>query len=424
LWLDVSNLQGTGAESELADEVQSAFTLLGHHVRVAISDGPYLAQAFARFADTEVKPLVVSTSAREQALQALPIMALALDAEARIELARAGALTIGDLRTMSSAVFVERLLGARRSAGGRRARERSPRLSGVWPERRRTPFELLELIRGRDRSVLEVLPPSSLREELRWAHDYPVARSLEIGLETLCARLSVRLAGRSEAALELALDAAYAEGNGRVVLRSRVPLRAGDELLRAVRARARELVSSKALRGLALEVVHAAPVMPSQGTLCFAEEGPANSAALDKLLHDLSARVGHAVIGARRGGRGFVHDLPRLSHPSGNAWSCGIPTRWLVEPIAIGGMLQHGQIVVLDSRAYVIRSRHFIGRGSTRVGKREVARDYLRIWLAALEEKSDGNLESSMDRAGVSRQGMEVLVVRDPGGSYLQALYD
>ncbi|MET0411090.1 MAG: hypothetical protein ABW217_07325 [Polyangiaceae bacterium] len=432
IWLELPTadrgaVEGPPAEALLAEEVLRSFTALGHRASVAVADGPWLSRSFASFGEPERSGTrVVSSAATEEALLALPVIALPLAARARIELARRGALTIADLRAMPSSSLVEGLLcgdGARTRRGRRR-----PVRAAVepFPARPGSPRELLDLVRGRDRVLLQSGPAPALREEVRWARATSSAAALEIALTRSCARLGARLAGRQAAAAELALfvsTTGSAEAR-RLTLRPRVPVWSSDELLAAAHSRLRELASEPVV-ALALEVVRGAPMRPPQGLLAFAEPGaePAAGEAVTALLHELEQRLGAPALGfapaGRRRGRTppgrEQRELPVLSNPSGSAWSRGVPTRWLSPPLSLSGSLGKDQIVVLGAQAYVIRARHFEGR-STSAGE---SRDYFRLWLAALDEGSSEGVT-----AGVARRGVEVLVYRDGRGAHLQAFFD
>jgi hypothetical protein len=432
IWLELpaaarGAVEGPLAEAALAEEVLRSFAALGHRVSVAVADGPWLARSFASFGELERTGVrVVSSAATEEALLALPVIALPLAARARIELARQGALTIADLRAMPSGSLVEALL--RGDGGGSRRTRRRPVRAAVepFPARPGSPRELLDLVRGRDRTLLQSRPVPALRQEVSWSRATSTSTALELALARSCTRLGARLAGRQEAAAELALLVSRVGSAevSRLTLRPRVPIWSSDELLAAALSRMRE-AAAEAVVALALEVVRVAPVRPPQGLLAFAEPGtaPAATEAVTAMLRELEQRLGATALGFAPAARRRRDDppwreprqLPVLSHPSGSAWSRGVPTRWLGAPLSLTGSLGKDQIVVLEAQAYVIRARHFEGR-STSAGE---SRDYFRLWLAALDEGS-----SEGGTAGVARRGVEVLVYRDGHGTHLQAFFD
>jgi protein ImuB len=428
IWLELPApdrraVDGTLAEALLAEEVLRSFTALGHRASVAVADGPWLARSFASFGELERSGTrVVSSAATEEALIALPVIALPLAARARIELARQGALTIADLRAMPSSALVEGLLrrDVERSRRGRRRPVRA--VVEPFPQRSGSPRELLDLVRGRDRTVLQSRPAPALREEAQWPRATSSAAALDLALARSCTRLGARLAGRQEAAAELALFVSTGSSEARrLTLRPRAPVWSSDELLAAAHARLREVASEPVL-ALALEVVRVAPMRPPQGSLAFAQPGtePVAAEAVTSLLRELEQRIGATALGfapagQQRGGVLPARELPMLSNPSGSAWSRGVPTRWLNPPQPLAGSLGKDQIVVLGAQAYVIRARHFEGR-STSAGE---SRDYFRLWLAALDEGSSEGVT-----AGVARRGVEVLVYRDRRGAHLQAFFD
>jgi hypothetical protein len=249
--------------------------------------------------------------------------------------------------------------------------------------------------------------------------------------------LAHRLAGRLEAVAELCLvvHEENAAEPRRIPVRFKVPLWSGEELLRGARKAARELADDARVHALTLEVVRTAPAPGRQKCLAFSELGEIepDPTALTKLLSQLAERMDASAIGfqsaepqpgKRVGDTEHDGGLPRLSNPSGAAWSYGVPTRWLNSPVAIGSGLRRGQIVVLDSQAYVIRSRRLEGRHEDRQGARNVSRDYYRVWLSALDESSLSSTPVTAPRRAATRHGVEALVVRDARGAHVRALFD
>jgi hypothetical protein len=187
-----------------------------------------------------------------------------------------------------------------------------------------------------------------------------------------------------------------------------------------------------------LEAVHVAPMKATQTCLAFDEVADAvpEPGALTNLLEQLTERVGPSALGfapkpshtkgrSRNSTSARDQRLPRLSQATGRAWSQGVPTRWFETALRLGSGLRKGQIVVLESQAYVIRARHFEGRCSVRVGARNVSRDYYRIWLSMLDETPLASLPGvSPLRAEPTPRGVEALAFRDSSGAHLQALFD
>jgi protein ImuB len=93
-----------------------------------------------------------------------------------------------------------------------------------------------------------------------------------------------------------------------------------------------------------------------------------------------------------------------------------LPTRLLATPIALKTRMKKNELWVIQEQAFVIGSIHFEQRleGVEWWDSVRVFRDYFRVWLTALNGRSNAG------------GGMEVLayVDRENGRSYVQALYD
>lgn len=86
-----------GGEAGLAEQIEDAMGVIGMAVRLAAAATPEAAQALARHGS-------MSADDERQAIRALPVAALGLDAEAALALRRAGLKTVGDVaaRPMAS----------------------------------------------------------------------------------------------------------------------------------------------------------------------------------------------------------------------------------------------------------------------------------------------------------------------------------
>ncbi len=236
VWVDIS---GSGhfypSERELALELSEQIRALGHASRVAVADGPWLAQSFARHAQLFMQGhpaprvlqghpaprvlqghpaprvlqghpaprvlqghpappgpsgvLVVDTDDTERAVSQLPIIALPIHREAASWFARLGLLSIQDLRGLPPSALAARL---------------ADRVLDV-------PLgTVLDLIQGRDSAVLVPHQPEEMpREELFWEDPLENVEPLLFVLKGLSGRLSARLEGRGQAAQELLLTIHY-----------------------------------------------------------------------------------------------------------------------------------------------------------------------------------------------------------------------
>lgn len=90
-----------GGEAGLAAQVDDAFAVIGMSMRMAVASTAQGAQALARHARSPIGD-------ERQALRALPVVALELDAEAALALRRAGLKTIGDVAARPAASIAAR----------------------------------------------------------------------------------------------------------------------------------------------------------------------------------------------------------------------------------------------------------------------------------------------------------------------------
>ncbi|HEU4581617.1 MAG TPA: DNA polymerase Y family protein [Polyangiaceae bacterium] len=191
VWVDIS---GSGhlypSERELALELAAQIRALGHAPRVAVADGPWLAQSFARHAQLEPPGiLLVDTESTDHAVSQLPIIALPIHREAVSWFSRLGLLSIQDLRALPLSALAARL---------------EDRVLDV-------PLKtILDLIQGRDTGVLVPHQPEEVPcEELFWEDPLENVEPLLFVLKGLSGRLSARLEGRGQAAQELRLTIHY-----------------------------------------------------------------------------------------------------------------------------------------------------------------------------------------------------------------------
>src|SRR6185369_14546205 len=175
-----------GGELALGSEFANRVRAMGHSVRVAISDGPRLARAFAHWftpsaADPEDRGVcVVPSEHTVPAFAALPINALPLPPDTAGWFVRLGVFTIGELCALPRQALGSRLGEAAAS--------------------------VTELCAGRDRAPLIAFTPErTLTESSTWDEPVTGTEPLSFVLGGLVSRVSARLTGRGEAAQSLLL---------------------------------------------------------------------------------------------------------------------------------------------------------------------------------------------------------------------------
>ncbi|MGE3674781.1 MAG: hypothetical protein AB7K71_34235, partial [Polyangiaceae bacterium] len=233
---------------QLADRVRQASAFEGGHtVRVAVADGPRVAQALARWGRLKREGvLVVCPEETQVKLSELPIVALPLDAERISWLSRLGLHSIADVARLPPSAASGRL--------GEQAKQ------------------ILELCQGYDPEPLTPYrPPELPLEHSSWEDPIDGVEPLGFVLRGLVARLSSRLEGRGEAAQLVELVIHHDRSIARLrsveveaVLRFELsaPLWREAELLRVVRSRLDSLKLAAPSVGLTLRapvLTHAAP---------------------------------------------------------------------------------------------------------------------------------------------------------------------
>ena len=422
VWVDVTGTAHLfGDETALAGELVAKVRAAGHRARVAIADGPLLAQAVARYAELSPEGfLVVSSERTKMEVAKLPVRALSLPRELESWFVRLGVMSIAELLALPATSLSARL-------GEHAAR-------------------VLELARGRDTSPLaRYEPPRVLIEEVSWDEPANGSEPLLFVLRGLVARLSARLAGRGEAAkavtLHIVADPAIARFRKAAPVTTLEfvfpkPLYREQELLRIVSSRLERLQLTAPSLGLKLEVAELMEAMPRQlelGSVLAA----ARTDAVDELplvLAELAADLGDNRVGVLRPLDAHRPELcselvpalvsaerqPRLKKVrpprSIQVLSAeGAPsllqrlTRMLPEPLLVDAPLRAGATLLLDRRLYTIQSLHFEQRlEAVEWWSSAVNRDYVHVVLRG----SEGLLEALM------------YVDRETGKRYLQGILD
>jgi protein ImuB len=415
-----------GGELALGSEFANRVRAMGHSVRVAISDGPRLARAFAHwFAPSSADPedrgvCVVPSEHTSQAFAALPINALPLSEDTVGWFVRLGVFTIGELCALPRQALGSRLGEAAAS--------------------------VTELCAGRDRAPLIAFSPErTISESSTWDEPVTGTEPLSFVLGGLVSRVSARLTGRGEAAQSLLLtvlhDPAIARFRGEkseLTLRFKLasPLHRADELRRVLSARLVRTKLGAPSLGLRLSVPKLVPAVARQLELAQVLSGTTGIASalsegeIPVLIAELSAELGEDRVGtlelcdshrpeaksklgpARLDSTVRGNSKParlRKTEPS-FAELPGAPTRLLPEPCELFGPLRVGASLAIDRSLYTIDHLRFEQRLDAVEwwGHAPVTRDYVRLWL----QGASGGFEAV------------AYVDRSTGRRYLQALAD
>jgi len=419
-----------GGELALGSEFANRVRAMGHSVRVAISDGPRLARAFAHWftpsaADPEDRGVCVIPSEHTvQAFAALPINALPLSGDTAGWFVRLGVFTIGELCAIPRQALGSRLGEAAAS--------------------------VTELCAGRDRAPLVAFAPERIiTESSTWDEPVTGTEPLSFVLGGLVSRVSARLIGRGEAAQSLVLSIAYDPAIARFhgektehVLRFKLatPLYRADELRRVLSARLSRTKLGAPSLGMRLSVPKLVPAVARQLELAQVLNGATVGIAADDeipvLIAELSAELGEDQVGtlklcdshrpeaksklspARLESTGRASPASskktrpvrlRKAEPS-FAELPGAPTRLLSEPCELHGPLRVGVSLAIDRSLYTIDHLRFEQRLEAVEwwGQAPVTRDYVRLWL----QGASGGFEAV------------AYVDRTTGRRYLHALAD
>lgn len=437
VWVDITGSAHLfGGEAALTQDLAERVRELGHRTKVAVSAGPELARAFARWSapprregNTGHSPdgVVIAPECTALAIAELPIHALPLSADNLRYLTRLGLLTWGELA-------------------------RQPR-SALAPRLGKEAARVLELCAGEDNMPLVPYQPARiLEEESMWDDAVTGNEPLGFVLRGLAARIAARLGARGEAAevLDVTLfhDAVIARFLGvppQTVMHFKLsqPLHREAELRRIVASRLERLKLEAPSVGMKLTVMRLAPSVQRQLSLSELLAGDTTSGEQDLpiVLTELIADLGEEQVGvlsladAHRpeAQSALVSAMPQGSHKPKHKrsraeanralprsslrktepaiWSRlpSPPTRLLPSPIELSSVISAGSALMLGHTLYTIERLRFEQRlDAVEWWSRSVARDYLRLWL-----KSDsGGLEAL------------VYVERQSGRRFLQALND
>lgn len=413
-----------GGELALGSEFANRVRAMGHSVRVAISDGPRLACAFAHWfspsaADPEDRGVcVVPSEQTARAFAALPLNALPISEDTAGWFVRLGVFTIGELSALPRQALGSRLGEAAAS--------------------------VTELCAGRDSAPLVAFTPErTITENSTWDEPVTGNEPLAFVLGGLVSRVSARLTGRGEAAQSLLLtiehDPAIARFRGEkteLTLRFKLasPLHRADELRRVLSARLSRTKLGAPSLGMRLSVPKLVPAVARQLELAQVLSGATVSIAADDeipvLIAELSAELGEEQVGTLKLCDSHRPEAksklsPALLEPAARtvtkkarlrktepsfAELPGAPTRLLPEPCELHGPLRVGSSLAIDRSLYTIDRLRFEQRLDAVEwwGQTPVTRDYVRLWL----QGASGGFEAV------------AYVDRSTGRRYLHALAD
>ncbi|WP_437985327.1 DinB/UmuC family translesion DNA polymerase [Sorangium sp. So ce117] len=460
VWLDITGASHlVGGEEALLGELGERVAALGHRARLAIADGPRLAQALARFgahadggggAEAPIAP----PGKGAQAIGPLPVQALPVEREVASFLVRLGVLRVEDLARLPRAQVAARL---------------GPRTADV-----------MELLAGRD--PVPLLPfevPRLLEEEVLFDEPIESAESLLFVLRGMTSRIASRLAARGEACGRLNVAIAYDRSIARLRLGEReddgaaalleddgrgpslrfhvdmpVPLSDAGDLLRPLKARLERI--ELAAPAVGVHVIASRIARARRVQLDLSRDRSADPDSLPALLAELSAEIGQERVGileiadAHRPEarsrlvpasgeaamtRASAAARARAAADRGAAEQAGgadapalEPARLLAQPIPLG-RVGRGAIVAVDRHLYAIERLSFV----MRIDAVEwwtptpASRDYARAWLVSGSPSGKaaparlGELRPPRDGASASSCGEAwIYVDRATGEAFLQ----
>jgi protein ImuB len=444
VWLDVSGCARlTGGEDLLCADLRERTQALGHRARVAIADGPRIAQAIGRWDPSHrgtKNELVVPNGQAARRLSTLPVAALPLDDALTQWLLKLGILRIDDLARLDPARLAHRL----------------------GPEAR----DLLALIAGHDDApLLAYQPPRRIIETAVFDHALDGSEPLLFVLRGLTSRAIARLAARGQASGRASLRLGFDRGILALGRRNRtsrnehgggvsydahqllaielpMPLSAEADLLRAVQAKIERLELPAPV--ISVELTLDDLTTKARQQLDLHRKHRADPDALPTLLAELGAWVGDRRVGVmslvdshRPETRSrLVPVAPELLRPRRTSHSepdvpaiesLPEPSRILPLPIHIGKVAP-GCLVTAGHDLFAIEQLIHAGR-LDRVewwSPRPVCRDYARAQLQRTTiSQTDERLSPAPSHDG-QRDRAEAWIYLDrlTGQGYLQGWFE
>jgi protein ImuB len=428
LWLDVTGTTALfGDEEELVKRIRSCLAELGHFSRIAISRGPILARAFARWGSLSrgQAGIIVPESETLKRVQQLPIQALPVSADVMQWLAQLGLLQLADLARIDPAKAASRL-----------GESASP---------------ALDMLQGRDLQPLTAYVPAALpHEQIQWdepcSGNEPILFALKLITTRIAARLEARGLAASGLTLNIRYDAVVARFNETepcLTLDYTLvePLFRADELWRILTARLGKLrlmapyVEVRvAVSGLALATTRQLELINAASKL------NADPERLSVLINELAADIGNDRLGTLTTGNSHLPEKHSSLRPitklgtaaseksrvrsrrkpapgameqlnlQRSAFSKHPPNRLFNNPRLLRGPIKKGALISVGTSLYSVESMEFECR------------------LERIEWWSGSNLSRDYWRVGLSNKSgyLNALVYfnRDTEECFLQALYD
>lgn len=413
VWLDITGAAHlVGGESSLAEELRGRIRDLGHSARVAISDGPRLSQAIARWSGSS-KTFVVPPGQAKPAMAPLPIKALPISTETVSLFFRLGVMTVADLVRLPRAGLSSRLArSSKQLSKGRGAKVHARSAVEV--------ATVLDLAHGYDPMPLVPFEPPRVLEE-RVLFDDPgtslgveKVEALLFVLRGMTSRMAARLSARAEACTRIELDIEYdrsifALRTGEDAPPTPVeslsidlpaPLSRESDLLRSLRARLERVVLQAPAVGIRLVLPQITRAHRVQMDL--SRDVRVSPDALPALLAELSAELGSECVGTlervdshrpehrarlvpvvlqadpRESKKGRASSPPTSGAPPVE------PTRMLTQPVPLG-RVSEGAVVSVANQLWSVEQATMTYRldGVGWWTRDAVSRDYARVWLSA-----------------------------------------
>jgi protein ImuB len=406
VWVDVSGAAHLfGGEEALVAEMAERVADLGLTARVAIADGPRIADALARFSTAAAGASgqgerISPRGGGRASMAKLPLRALrpmpskagaplgALDDAIHVLFARLGVFSVEDLLALPHAELTARLRYQDMSQGTR--------------------ADILSLGMGTDPMPLTPYQPAHvLTEDISFDDPIELTEPLLFVLRRLTSRLAARLQGRGQATNDVELTLHYdAKIFAREIDPNRqprevfsialpAPLATEIDLFRTLKSKVENLEIATPI--VSLEISLSRIVDAPHVQLDLSRDEAVRPDALPALLAELSADIGDENVGvltivdthrpeARsklispadpkpKRGRIEASDPPRTSKE---------PTRLLPEPIPLGS-IAIGSTVFVGHATFEIVRVAFDRRldGIEWWARSEVSRDYVNLWLAS-----------------------------------------
>ncbi len=438
-------------EATMRDEIAMRVASLGppgpgFRVDVAISDGPFLAQALARYAGIHPDlPRIAAPNEARKSLARLPVSALGLGPESIAFFGRLGVLSLGDLMRIDRAQLSARLTtftGAGRPSLG----------------------EVLGWLDGVDaRPLVPYEPPAIITEQMTFEDGVESAPQLVFAVRGLVARLSSRLVGRRQATNRVDVSIRY--DRAILLLRSRAaltsadlsidlpaPLSHTDDLFRAIKAKVENL--ELAAPAVAVEIRLSRIARAPEVQLDLSRDVSVSPDALPALLSELSAEIGVDQVGVlvtiddHRPEKRSLLASPTSPLPTRERKKSlqlplfdstadhgpPEPPRLLPRPIPLGtnaeggrrlSALRAGTTVFIGKVAFTIQHVRFDRRidGVAWWTKGVVHRDYLRVALAEEPRPQRGSLFTN-DTSPRGAAEAWVFVDRRTGETFLHGWWE